>query len=77
MHIAGALQIPQVALFGGPDPRQWGPINPKSRVVRGDGRADRIPVEEVVAAAMEVMGRWGRGRPAAGVTGPAAQGGTA
>jgi ADP-heptose:LPS heptosyltransferase len=77
MHIAGALQIPQVALFGGSDPRQWGPVNPKSRVLRRDGRADRISVEEVVAAATEVLARWGRGRPAAGVAGPATQGGTA
>jgi ADP-heptose:LPS heptosyltransferase len=77
MHIAGALQIPQVALFGRSDPRQWEPVNPKSRVLRGDGRADQIPVEEVVTAAMEVMGRWGRGRPAAGIAGPAAQGGAA
>jgi len=64
MHIAAALGIPQVALFGKTDPRRWGPVNQKSLVLHGNGRADRISVEEVVDAAVAVMSRWGRGRAA-------------
>jgi ADP-heptose:LPS heptosyltransferase len=55
VHIAAALGIPQVALFGKADPRQWGPVNPKSIVLHGAGRADRIAVEDVVAAATELI----------------------
>jgi ADP-heptose:LPS heptosyltransferase len=60
MHIAAALGVPQVALFGKADPRQWGPINQKCAVLSGHGRADRISVEEAVSAAIAVMSRWGR-----------------
>jgi ADP-heptose:LPS heptosyltransferase len=62
MHIAAALQVPQVALFGGPDPRQWRPVNPKSLVLRRGFRVDQIRVEEVVEAAMNVMSQWGPGK---------------
>ena len=63
-HIAAALGVPQVALFGKADPRQWGPINQKSIALYGHGRADRISVEEVGSAAVAVMSRWGqRGIP--------------
>jgi heptosyltransferase-3 len=61
MHIAAALDVPQVVLFGRTDPRYWGPVSEKSVVLRKGGRADRIPVEEVVDAAVAMMSRWGRG----------------
>lgn len=34
MHIAAALQRPQIALHGPTDPGIWGPLNPKARVIR-------------------------------------------
>jgi len=61
VHIAAALGIPQVALFGKAYPEQWGPVNPRSIVLHGHGRADRIAVEEVVDAAVTLMSGWGRG----------------
>jgi len=46
MHVAGALGVPTVALFGPTDPRLWKP--PSSRVValRSPGRADDPRGEE-------------------------------
>lgn len=77
IHIAAALGVPQVALFGSADPRQWAPVNEKARVLHRDGGADRISVEEVVAAATDVMARWGRSRAEAGVAGAAGRAGAA
>jgi ADP-heptose:LPS heptosyltransferase len=60
VHIAAALGIPQVALFGKAYLDQWRPVNPRSIVLHGGGRADRISVDEVVAAATTLFSRWGR-----------------
>lgn len=62
MHIAAALDIPQVVLFGKTGPEHWAPVTEKGQVLRSGGRADRISVDEVVAASVEVMSRWGRGK---------------
>ncbi len=59
MHIAAALDIPQVVLFGRTDPRLWAPITEKCVLLQRGGRADRIRVDEVVAATVDVMSRWG------------------
>jgi ADP-heptose:LPS heptosyltransferase len=73
MHIAAALDIPQVVLFGKTYTSQWAPITGKSVLLQRDMRADRIPVDDVVAASFAVMSRWGRGQaagvPAVGVAG--------
>jgi len=61
MHIAAALDIPQVVLFGKTYQSQWVPISQKSVVLQRDLRADRISVDEVVAASTAVVSRWGRG----------------
>jgi len=34
MHLAAALQVPQVALHGPTNSRQWGPLNPNATIVR-------------------------------------------
>lgn len=34
MHLASALRIPQVAIFGSTDPLATGPLNPRARVIR-------------------------------------------
>lgn len=59
MHIAAALKIPQVALFGGGGTQHWVPMNDRSAVLQRDGCVDRISVEEVVASSITVMARWG------------------
>lgn len=60
MHLTAALEIPQVALLGRSDPRQWAPVSRKSVVLQRGGRADLVSVDEVVSAAEELMARWGR-----------------
>ncbi len=34
MHLAAALDVPVVAVFGPSDPTRWGPFSPRARVVR-------------------------------------------
>jgi heptosyltransferase III len=60
VHIAAALGIPQVAVLGKAYLEQWRPVNPRSIVLHGGGRADRITVDEVVAAAASLVSRSGR-----------------
>lgn len=60
MHMAAALGVPQVVLFGKTDPLHWAPVSEKAVWLRRDGRADRISVEEVESAAATVLARWGR-----------------
>lgn len=51
-HIAAALGIPVVALFGPTDPSHWAPRGPNVRLLRApDGALDGIPVADVLAAA--------------------------
>lgn len=69
MHIAAALDIPQVVLFGKTGPEHWAPVTEKGQILRSGGRADRISVAEVVAASVEVMSRWGRGKTFAAARG--------
>ena len=59
MHIAAALDIPQVVLFGGTDPVQWAPVSQRSAILFGQGRVDRISVEEVMKATEAVLSRSG------------------
>lgn len=60
MHIAAALEIPQVVLLGKTGPAQWAPVSDRAVWLRRDGRTDRISVEEVVSAAAGVLARWRR-----------------
>lgn len=41
MHIAGALGVPIVAVFGPTDPRRWGPVGSVSRVVEPSALDER------------------------------------
>lgn len=59
MHIAAALDIPQVVIFGKTDPRAWTPVSERCVLLQRGGRADQISVDETVAAAVSVMSRWG------------------
>ena len=63
VHLAAALGIPQVALFRKASVTTWAPVNEKSVVLTRGARVDLIRVDEVVAAATDVMSRWGRSTP--------------
>ncbi|MEJ2039797.1 MAG: lipopolysaccharide heptosyltransferase II, partial [Desulfosarcinaceae bacterium] len=43
MHVAAALDIPQVAIIGPTDPVATGPVNSGSRLVQGDLTCERAP----------------------------------
>ena len=60
MHIAAALDVPQVVLFGKTGLSHWAPISEKSIALRKTGRVDQISVDEVLAAATNSVIRWGR-----------------
>ncbi|HXF91872.1 MAG TPA: putative lipopolysaccharide heptosyltransferase III [Nitrospiraceae bacterium] len=81
MHMAAALGVPVVGLFGPSNPREWGPRGPSEIIYkgldcricfhptcrRGEGNCMRlIAVDEVFAAAMRLWGLRGRGQGAAG-----------
>lgn len=65
MHLAAALGVPTVALFGGEDPVTWGPYGAaahrglQSLDARGRPSVDAIPVEAVLAAVGDVLGESG------------------
>ena len=60
MHIAAALGVPQVVLFGKTGQAHWAPISEKCAILQRGQRVDGIAVEEVEAAVSAVMARWGR-----------------
>ncbi len=60
MHIAGALGIPLVGVFGTGDPARLLPRNPDARAVGGPhvpGGVGAVTVDEVMEAARQVLGR--------------------
>jgi ADP-heptose:LPS heptosyltransferase len=53
MHIAAALRVPVIAVFGPSSPRLWGPYPPDPRhvvVAARDARVESVTSEEVLAA---------------------------
>ncbi len=70
VHLAAALDIPQVALFGKAGVATWAPVSEKSVVLKRGMRVDLMGVDEVVAAAIGVVSRWGRGAPSHRRAGP-------
>ncbi|MFM2042578.1 MAG: hypothetical protein RLY86_1154 [Pseudomonadota bacterium] len=59
-HVAAALGVPTVAVFGPTDPRQYAPVGPRVAVVGGttDGPTlpvEAVPVVQVVQAARAVL----------------------
>ena len=55
MHIAAALKIPQVVVFGKTSTSQWAPVSEQCAVLQRGSRADQITVEEVVSAAAAIL----------------------
>ncbi|MCX6997650.1 MAG: glycosyltransferase family 9 protein [Kiritimatiellaeota bacterium] len=50
-HLAAALGLPVVALFGPTDPEAWGPRGPAVRIVQApDGRLEEVPLVAVLDA---------------------------
>lgn len=65
-HIAAALQVPTVGLFGPTPAQKWGNIGPDARVlVAPEGNLARIDPAETLAAARALLNRT---RPAVGVS---------
>jgi ADP-heptose:LPS heptosyltransferase len=58
MHVAGAVGSRCVAVFGPTDPARWKPVNETVIAVKGiDGNVESVGVEEVLAAAVRLLGR--------------------
>ena len=57
MHMAAALNVPQVVIFGRTNPIDWAPVSEKCAVLKCGERADRVSVEEVWAAVVAVLSR--------------------
>jgi len=56
MHVAAAVGVPVLSLFGPTDPLQWAPIGEKHRyIVSKDGRMESISVEEVLTTARAML----------------------
>lgn len=56
MHVAAAVGVPVLSLFGPTDPEQWAPMGYKNRYICGDGGdISNISMEQVVAATMEML----------------------
>jgi ADP-heptose:LPS heptosyltransferase len=53
MHLAAALRVPVIAVFGPSSPRLWGPCPPDPRhivVAASDSRVESVTVDEVISA---------------------------
>lgn len=62
MHMAAALGIPVVAIFGPTYPHRTGPYGPGHVVVQQGSDLSRLPAEPVLSAALELYARRGEGR---------------
>ncbi len=54
-HLAAAVGLQVLALFGPTDPEQWGPRSPRARTLQApDGRLENLGVNEVLQAVREM-----------------------
>jgi len=60
-HLAAALGVPTVAVFGPTDPAVWTPLGPEVSVVTARGDASWPPVDDVLAAARKLLDDWAPG----------------
>lgn len=54
-HMAAALRVPVVSVFGPTDPAQFRPYTSTGKVLRHGIRTGDVPVQEVLAAAQELL----------------------
>lgn len=56
MHVAGAVGVPVLSLFGPTDPEQWAPIGASNRWLKGkEGDINNISVDAVVQTARRML----------------------
>lgn len=56
LHLAAALGVPTLGLFGPTDPSVWAPVTPVGRVLRAPGcHLDRLPPETVESAIEKML----------------------
>jgi heptosyltransferase II len=57
MHVAAAVGVPVVSLFGPTDPHQWAPVTPGNRWIKSRGEdISEVSVEAVLAACEDLLG---------------------
>ena len=56
MHMAAALDIPVIAVFGPTDPVQVGPYGMQHRVVKQGADIGCLPIEPVIDACLSKLG---------------------
>lgn len=60
MHVAGAVGVPVLSLFGPTEPMQWAPPGERNRFIKGRRNdINTISVEEVVETALEMLSTTG------------------
>jgi ADP-heptose:LPS heptosyltransferase len=61
MHVAGAVGVPVLSLFGPTDPQQWAPIGPRNRSIQTESHIiGDIQVSRVLSDALEMLGQLGK-----------------
>jgi heptosyltransferase III len=56
-HLAAAIGLPTIAIFGPTDPRVWRPLNPDVHIVGPTGRAiEHVGIDQVLAAVHARLG---------------------
>jgi ADP-heptose:LPS heptosyltransferase len=59
VHMAAALRVPQVVIFGRGTPQLWGPCSPVARSLWKGSEAARVSVADVLAAVEDLAGQLG------------------
>ena len=57
MHVAAAVGVPVLSLFGPTDPQQWAPVGEEHRFLRSGQDIRSFATEDVVKCAREMLGR--------------------
>ncbi|MFB3817037.1 MAG: glycosyltransferase family 9 protein [Candidatus Methylomirabilales bacterium] len=70
VHMAAALRVPQVVIFGRGTPELWGPCSPVARSLWKGPEAARVSVEDVLAAIEDLAGQLGWRPAAVGASAP-------